>query len=223
MNLAIFDHDPASVDTWQQASQLHQIKFTAGNLDTLRQLMPEETCIVVLDRSIAEPDLATLLSACVLQYRHHLYVCSCENLQTAKTVELMNRGAAWVLEKPLESSQVQQCMPPLLDLATKLQSLHQEFRKLQSLFESLTSREREVLSLILDGTSNRDASGQLSISVRTVEARRARVYEKFETDNLAILLRKVERLQLLQRRFTPKRFERHATNLHHHLETRMLS
>jgi hypothetical protein len=41
----------------------------------------------------------------------------------------------------------------------------------------------------------------LSVSVRTIEARRAKVYEKLECKNLAELVRKIERLEQLKQMF----------------------
>lgn len=56
-------------------------------------------------------------------------------------------------------------------------------------FEQLTPREREVLQLISNGQSNKEAGRQLGISPRTIEVHRARVMEKLGAKNTADLMR----------------------------------
>ncbi len=56
-------------------------------------------------------------------------------------------------------------------------------------FAQLTPREREVLQLISNGQSNKEAGLQLGISPRTVEVHRARVMEKLGAHNTADLIR----------------------------------
>ena len=55
--------------------------------------------------------------------------------------------------------------------------------------ESLTPREREVLSQIAGGASNKEAGRRLNISPRTVEVHRARIMEKLKARNAADLVR----------------------------------
>lgn len=56
-------------------------------------------------------------------------------------------------------------------------------------FSQLTPREREVLQLITNGQSNKEAGRALGISPRTVEVHRARVMEKLGARNTADLMR----------------------------------
>jgi DNA-binding NarL/FixJ family response regulator len=55
--------------------------------------------------------------------------------------------------------------------------------------ELLTVREREVLKLIVDGNSNKDAAELLGISVRTVERHRANIMNKLKIRRTAELVR----------------------------------
>ena len=56
-------------------------------------------------------------------------------------------------------------------------------------FAQLTPREREVLQLITNGQSNKEAGRLLGISPRTIEVHRARVMEKLGARNTADLMR----------------------------------
>ncbi len=55
--------------------------------------------------------------------------------------------------------------------------------------ETLTPRERQVLSEITAGSSNKEAGRNLKISPRTVEVHRARIMEKLGARNAADLVR----------------------------------
>jgi RNA polymerase sigma factor (sigma-70 family) len=54
--------------------------------------------------------------------------------------------------------------------------------------ERLTPRERDVLSLLVEGHQNREIAERLGISARTVEVYKARVMEKLDARSLADLL-----------------------------------
>lgn len=72
-----------------------------------------------------------------------------------------------------------------------------EKQKIQSCFNRLTSREREVLQLIIASHSNKEAAKILAVSHRTVDAHRARVMEKMQAENVASLVTMVLNYGLL--------------------------
>ena len=55
----------------------------------------------------------------------------------------------------------------------------------------LTQREREVLDLVVAGRMNREIAEALDISIKTVEAHRARLMEKLEVGSVAELVQAV--------------------------------
>lgn len=56
-------------------------------------------------------------------------------------------------------------------------------------FAGLSPREREVLSLVMDGAPSKVIACDLRISQKTVEAHRARIMQKMQADSLAKLIR----------------------------------
>ena len=54
-------------------------------------------------------------------------------------------------------------------------------------FESLSSREREVLQLLAEGKSNKEIAAKLSISAKTVESHRAQLMSKLKLHSVAEL------------------------------------
>jgi two-component system, LuxR family, response regulator FixJ len=55
--------------------------------------------------------------------------------------------------------------------------------------DRLTERERQVLSQITNGASNKEAGRRLGISPRTIEVHRARIMDKLGAKNAADLVR----------------------------------
>ena len=53
----------------------------------------------------------------------------------------------------------------------------------------LTPREREVLTQVIEGASNKEAGRHLGISPRTIEVHRARIMDKLGAKNAADLVR----------------------------------
>jgi two-component system, NarL family, response regulator DegU len=57
---------------------------------------------------------------------------------------------------------------------------------------ALTRREKEILSLIYKGESNKEIAEKLDKSVRTIETHRFNIMKKLDANNLAELLRKID-------------------------------
>jgi DNA-binding NarL/FixJ family response regulator len=57
--------------------------------------------------------------------------------------------------------------------------------------DALTQREREVITLVLDGLSNKEVARKLGISHRTVEIHRARAMGKLGASSPAELIRRI--------------------------------
>jgi len=64
-----------------------------------------------------------------------------------------------------------------------------EEAQVDAIFESLTPRQREVLTLIAEGNSTKNIARLLNISVKTVETHRRLLMERLDIHNLAGLVR----------------------------------
>jgi DNA-binding NarL/FixJ family response regulator len=63
---------------------------------------------------------------------------------------------------------------------------------------SLTPRERELLQLLAEGKSNKEAAGTLGISVKTVESHRAAVMHKLTLKSVSDLVRYAIRNKIIE-------------------------
>ena len=64
--------------------------------------------------------------------------------------------------------------------------------------DPLTARERQVLQLIAEGKTTKEAAGILEISVKTAESHRSRIMQKLQVHETAGLVRHAIRLGLTQ-------------------------
>ncbi|WP_297106702.1 LuxR C-terminal-related transcriptional regulator [uncultured Devosia sp.] len=105
-------------------------------------------------------------------------------------VTAMKLGATDVLSKPIDSELLLTVVRDALRKDVHLGAMQAGGRPVEVRgFSQLTPREREVLQLITNGQSNKEAGRELGISPRTIEVHRARVMEKLGARNTADLMR----------------------------------
>lgn len=107
-------------------------------------------------------------------------------------VDLVKRGAFDFCEKPFSDNALVDRIEQALGVSLLAIDAQRGRRQLQQRVTELTERERDVMRLVVEGLPNKLIADQLTISVRTVEVHRARVFEKMEVKSaveLANLLR----------------------------------
>ena len=105
-------------------------------------------------------------------------------------VRAMKAGASDVITKPIDTEHFVRAVVEALRQDVHLGALEGGRRPVEVRgFAQLTPREREVLQLISNGQSNKEAGRELGISPRTIEVHRARVMEKLGARNTADLMR----------------------------------
>ena len=110
------------------------------------------------------------------------------------TVEMCRRafkaGAAEFLEKPVDDELLIEALQAAVRQHVRSRERHQADRQARERYAQLSSRECEVLGLIVEGLTNKEIGRALSLSPRTVETHRANLFAKLETDSLAMLIRR---------------------------------
>lgn len=110
-------------------------------------------------------------------------------------VDAVKRGAFDFCEKPCSDNALVDRVEQALAQSRSLLLANRQARLLRDRLAELTEREREVMSLVVEGLLNKLIADRLQISVRTVEVHRARVFDKMEVKSaveLANLLRLAE-------------------------------
>ena len=107
------------------------------------------------------------------------------------SVRAMKAGAIDFLEKPFSNKELLESIRGAFKLAKEDKQNHIRRTGFENQCERLTSREQEVMQLIVRGLRNKDIAQHLGICSRTVEVHRSRVMNKMEADSLPHLVQMV--------------------------------
>jgi len=112
------------------------------------------------------------------------------------SVKAMKAGAIDFLTKPFRDQDMLDAVTRALQNDRERRDGEETKAKLQRLFESLTPREREVMTLVTKGLMNKQIAGELSVSEITIKIHRGQVMRKMGARSLADLVRMAEGLGL---------------------------
>lgn len=111
-------------------------------------------------------------------------------------VRVIQEGALDLLEKPISEQQLLDKVQAALNNESELRKGYVEKKRLQSCYETLTPREKEIMAEVTVGKMNKVIAYELDITIRTVELHRAHVMEKMQARSLADLVHYKELLNL---------------------------
>ncbi len=100
-------------------------------------------------------------------------------------VDMLKNGAFDFFEKPFNDNQLMDRVLEALQASRETG----EQDAIRARLEGLSSREREVLDLILAGRMNKVIADELGISMRTVEVHRAHIFDKMNVKTAVELAR----------------------------------
>ena len=103
-------------------------------------------------------------------------------------VSAVKSGAFHFLEKPFKDAQLLALIEEAAVRSSAATPPRANPHCTAARLSTLTQRERVVMDLVISGLKNRQIADQLGISVKTVEAHRARAMEKMEVGNVAELV-----------------------------------
>jgi len=112
------------------------------------------------------------------------------------SVRAMKAGAVEFLTKPFRDQDLLDAIHhSLVQDRVRLQK-QGEVRELQKRFDSLTSRERELLPLVVSGRSNKEIAAEIGTSEITVKVHRGHLMRKMQASSFADLLRMASDLKI---------------------------
>ncbi len=114
----------------------------------------------------------------------------------ATSVQAMKAGAVEFLEKPFRHDVLLGVIRESLEFSRLALAREAEMRILHRRYDSLTRRERQVMTLVVSGLLNKQVAAELGISNITVKAHRARVMQKLQVKSFLDLIKAAARLGL---------------------------
>jgi len=117
------------------------------------------------------------------------------------SVKAMKAGAVEFLTKPFDEQELLQAVQEAIERNRFTRQRHAEVRELRDRYESLTTREQQVMQQVVSGLLNKQIAAELNITEFTVKIHRGHVMRKMRADSLADLVRMADHLGI----HSPKR------------------
>ncbi|RUL65872.1 response regulator transcription factor [Dyella dinghuensis] len=121
-----------------------------------------------------------------------IFITGCGDV--AMTVQAMKAGATEFLTKPFDSRVLLEAIKQAIDQSRAALEHEAALQELFTRYELLSTREREVMALVVTGLLNKQIGSELGISEITVKAHRGRVMRKMRASSLPDLVNLVTRL-----------------------------
>src|SRR5579864_6348577 len=116
------------------------------------------------------------------------------------SVRALKSGAVEFLTKPFRDQDLLDAIQQALQRDSAARAQQTEIHELEQRFQSLTVREREVMTLVVSGMLNKQIASEIGASEATVKIHRGHVMQKMEAGSLVELVRMADKLKLSSRK-----------------------
>ena len=189
----VVDDDEAVRDSlqWVLEGKDYRVKCFESSEAFLARFDPREVACLIVD--IRMDGMSGLELQDRLKERHSplplVFITGHGDVPMAVTT--MKKGAMDFIEKPFKEEELLGIVERMLDEARSTFSHHQEQASRDALLSRLTTRERQVMALVLAGKLNKLIADELQISVRTVEVHRSSLLDKMGVRSAVELAQKL--------------------------------
>jgi len=168
----------------------------ASTAELLQHKLPEAPCCLVLDirlPGVSGLDFQTQLAKANIRVP---IIMMTGHGDIPMSVRAMKAGAVDFLTKPFRDQDMLDAVAQAIERDRRRRDGEKLLAELRGLFESLTTREREVMTLVTAGLMNKQVAAQLGLSEITVKIHRGHIMRKMGVRSLADLVRAAEALEL---------------------------
>ena len=172
-----------------------EVEALASAGEFLERPATDRPACLVLDVRMPGPSGMDLQSALEETGRDIPIVFMTGHGDVSTSVRAMKKGAVDFLEKPFRAPELLACVERGLARSRQSRAEGAERVVVERRFATLTSRERDVLRLVVTGMLNKQIAGELGIAEKTVKIHRGHAMQKMEAGSVAELVRMVQKLR----------------------------
>jgi FixJ family two-component response regulator len=177
---------------------------------------------LILDATL--PDLSGLQIQELIGERVEMpIIFMTEAADVGMAVRAMKAGALEFLMKPCEDARLLTAIRGALERSRAALSQDAWMRGLRRRYSSLTTRERDVIALLVEGNLNKQIGGTLGISEVTVKSHRGRVMRKMAAGSLPELVSMAVKLGLCSAQIDVRGTADERRSAHRMLEYHLLN
>jgi FixJ family two-component response regulator len=191
IKIYIVDDDDAGRDSlaWLLEGEGMRVRGYDSAEAFLQKVNPQEAAVLILDvRMPGISGIALQEKLLELDCRMPIVFITGHG-DVPMAVEAVKRGAFDFVEKPFNDDKMLDIIRRAAERLMNIQMERAEEIEIDKRLSQLTGREREVMDLVVQGKLNKTIADILNISIKTVEAHRARVMEKMQAKSLAELVK----------------------------------
>jgi FixJ family two-component response regulator len=197
-NVFLINDDPAERKSLEQlicAAGWQPVAFPSAHafLSYPRGSAP---CCLVLDVILPGLNGLELQDRIASERREMPIIFIADGSDVRIAVEAMKRGAMDFLAKPLDEGLLLATIQYALKRSETALGREGAMQTMRTDYQSLTPRERQVMTMVASGLPNKVVGGELGISEITVKMHRGNVMRKMKADSFAQLVNMASRLRV---------------------------
>jgi two-component system response regulator FixJ len=166
------------------AAEIKSHPYGSG-MDFLEALPDLEPGCILLDLRMPQMDGFHVMDALAERSVDWPVIVMTGHGEVPIAVRAMKKGAVDFIEKPFSEQALLGCFTQAFELLRERAVVGKRRRDANERAALLTAREKEVLSCLLAGHSNKQIASSLGISLRTVEMHRGNMMERLQASSLA--------------------------------------
>jgi len=171
-----------------------QVKAFASAMDFLKSNLPDAPSCLVLDVRLPGVSGLDFQSELIKKGIGMPIVFMSAHGDIPMTVRAMKAGAVEFLPKPFNDQSMLDAVHSALEKDRQRRKIIGDTSQLRTSFDSLTSREQEILAYVASGLLNKQIAAKIELSEITVKVHRASVMRKMGAKSLAELVRMADAL-----------------------------
>ncbi len=168
----------------------------AAPQDFLRRKRPDVASCLILDVRLPEISGLEVQRKLIEAGVHIPIIFITAHADVPMTVQAMKSGAVEFLTKPFRDQDLLDAIQQALERDRRMRQEQNQLAELRSRYESLTPRERQVMTLVASGMPTKEIASVLGTSEVTAKFHRSQIMHKMQADSLVQLGRIAEKLKV---------------------------